>query len=148
MIPASAPSTEVIVGLSSVPLGFESWLPRDPAFWSQTEAFMAERGLSVLGILTSFRDAEHTGKSGRGKHRREQMYVVRGNETIAHALFDALGDAEELKQEGNEHFRAKRWNEALATYRTGLGRLPKRRPLETEKGKEREVVDVDDDEEE
>ena len=58
---------------------------------------MAERGLSVLGILTSFRDAEHMGKSGRGKHRREQMYVVRGNETIAHALFDALGDAEELK---------------------------------------------------
>ncbi|KZT75186.1 TPR-like protein [Daedalea quercina L-15889] len=61
-----------------------------------------------------------------------------------------LRDAEELKQEGNEHFRAKRWNEALAAYRSGLGRLPKRRLLETEKGKgkEREADDTDDEEDE
>ncbi|EPT03958.1 hypothetical protein FOMPIDRAFT_1046434 [Fomitopsis schrenkii] len=58
-----------------------------------------------------------------------------------------LRDAEELKQEGNEHFRAKRWNEALATYRSGLGHLPKRRPLESEKGKEREAIDMDDEQE-
>ncbi|OSX67409.1 hypothetical protein POSPLADRAFT_1130294, partial [Postia placenta MAD-698-R-SB12] len=38
-----------------------------------------------------------------------------------------LADADELKQEGNEHFRAKRWEEALASYRAGLGRLPKRK---------------------
>lgn len=56
-----------------------------------------------------------------------------------------LRDAEELKQEGNEHFRAKRWNEALATYRSGLGRLPKRRLLESEKGKVREAIDMDED---
>jgi len=37
-----------------------------------------------------------------------------------------LEQAEELKQEGNEHFRGKSWNEALATYRSALGRLPKR----------------------
>ncbi|TFY61940.1 hypothetical protein EVJ58_g4202 [Rhodofomes roseus] len=55
-----------------------------------------------------------------------------------------LRDADELKQDGNEHFRAKRWNEALAVYRAGLGRLPKRRPLETERGEEREAVDGDD----
>ncbi|KAH9937130.1 uncharacterized protein B0H18DRAFT_1091417 [Fomitopsis serialis] len=56
-----------------------------------------------------------------------------------------LRDADELKQEGNGHFRARRWNEALAAYRSGLGRLPKRRLLETEKGKEREMADADDD---
>lgn len=37
-----------------------------------------------------------------------------------------LDDAAELKQEGTAHFRAKRWNEALAVYRAALGRLPNR----------------------
>ncbi|KAJ7592958.1 TPR-like protein [Mycena floridula] len=39
---------------------------------------------------------------------------------------DAIGYSVELKTEGNEHFRAKRWEEALAAYRSALGRLPKR----------------------
>ncbi|KAF8641194.1 hypothetical protein AX17_000829 [Amanita inopinata Kibby_2008] len=34
---------------------------------------------------------------------------------------------EELKSEGNDHFRAGNWNEALAEYRSGLSRLPQRR---------------------
>ena len=97
MVPGLGPSSEILVGLSSVPVGFESWLPGDPGFWRQTETFMADRGLAVLGILTSFRDAEHPGKSGRGKHRREQMYVVRGHDELSEVLFDGLGDAEELK---------------------------------------------------
>ena len=45
-----------------------------------------------------------------------------------------LDDAEGLKQEGNGHFRGGRWEEALATYRMALGRVPKR-PIEP-KGKE------------
>ncbi|KAI0080237.1 TPR-like protein, partial [Panus rudis PR-1116 ss-1] len=40
-----------------------------------------------------------------------------------------LQDADELKTEGNEHFRAKRWEEALASYRSALGYLPKRKEL-------------------
>ena len=71
----------------------------------------------------------------------------RRTDLITMIIQQCLRDAEELKQEGNEHFRAKRWSEALATYRSGLGRLPKRRPLKSEKGKEREVVDMDGDEE-
>ncbi|KAI0830658.1 TPR-like protein [Trametes gibbosa] len=54
-----------------------------------------------------------------------------------------LTDADELKQEGNEHFRAKRWNEALAAYKVALGRLPRRRESPQanngNKGKAREV---------
>ncbi|KAH9950455.1 TPR-like protein [Amylocystis lapponica] len=63
-----------------------------------------------------------------------------------------LEEAEELKLEGNEHFRAKRWEEALVAYRTGLGRLPKRNPVkstkpsENDKGKQREHAPSDDDE--
>lgn len=34
-------------------------------------------------------------------------------------------DAQERKAEGNDYFRANKWNEALVAYRTGLNRLPK-----------------------
>ncbi|KAJ4486369.1 hypothetical protein J3R30DRAFT_3821212, partial [Lentinula aciculospora] len=37
--------------------------------------------------------------------------------------------ADELKGEGNDHFRARRWEDALATYRSALGRLPKRKAV-------------------
>nr|VWO94221.1 Zn(2)-C6 fungal-type domain-containing protein [Ganoderma boninense] len=43
----------------------------------------------------------------------------------------SLASAEELKQEGNDHFRAKRWDEAIALYRSALGHLPKRPQLPT-----------------
>ncbi|KAI0717891.1 DHH phosphoesterase [Cerioporus squamosus] len=97
MTPAQSPSRQIRLGLSSVPVGFASWLPRHADFWSETEKFMDDRGLTVLGILTSFRDTEKLGKSGKGKHRREQMYVVRGDEDLATQLFDALEEAEELR---------------------------------------------------
>ncbi|KAH9854599.1 DHH phosphoesterase [Lenzites betulinus] len=97
LTPAHAPSGEILVGLSSVPIGFKSWLSHHPDFWSFTEKFMEERGLTALGILTSFRDSEKVTKSGKAKHRREQMYIVRGDEKLAHRLFDALEECEELK---------------------------------------------------
>lgn len=59
-----------------------------------------------------------------------------------------MRDAEELKAEGNDHFREKRWDEAICAYRSALGHLPKRREprrkvdekgLKKEKGKERQV---------
>jgi hypothetical protein len=37
-----------------------------------------------------------------------------------------LQEAERLKQEGNNHFRSKVWEEALAQYRSALGHLPRR----------------------
>lgn len=36
-----------------------------------------------------------------------------------------LQDAQERKAEGNDYFRANKWNEALVAYRTGLNGLPK-----------------------
>lgn len=41
-----------------------------------------------------------------------------------------IRDAEVLKVEGNDHFRASRWNEALVSYRSALGRLPRRKSVE------------------
>ncbi|KAI9058839.1 TPR-like protein [Trametes sanguinea] len=57
-----------------------------------------------------------------------------------------LSDADALKQEGNEHFRTKQWDQALASYRAALGRLPKRRdpPALKGKGKSRATDDEED----
>jgi len=48
---------------------------------------------------------------------------------------ECLIQAEELKLEGNVHFREKQWHEALVSYRNGLARLPPRKVRQ--KGKER-----------
>ena len=86
--------------------------------------FSCSHGLTVLGILTSFHDADHPGKNGRGKHRREQMYVIaRGEDDLAEHLFDALGEAEALRLKRrkfpelgvhkafSEHVRARVWEQ-------------------------------------
>ncbi|KAJ3555545.1 hypothetical protein NM688_g2517 [Phlebia brevispora] len=49
-----------------------------------------------------------------------------------------------VRLKGMDHFRAARWNEALAAYRSGLGHLPKRRTKEAslaDKGKQKENLD-------
>lgn len=40
---------------------------------------------------------------------------------------ERLDKANELKLEGNELFKATKWNEALVSYRTALGQLPLRK---------------------
>lgn len=56
----------------------------------------------------------------------------------------ALTSAEDLKQEGNNHFRTKRWDEAIALYRSALGHLP-RRPQSPNSTPEAEFNDDDND---
>lgn len=62
---------------------------------------------------------------------------------------ECLHEAAELKLEGNDEFRAQRWNDALATYRRALGRLPKRqtlqKPIDREKTTETERTESEDD---
>ena len=96
MSPAGA-TGEIQVGLASVPIGFATWLQAHDDFYKETERYMKERGLAVLGILTSFSDQGSPGGSGRGKHRREQMYVVHRDKQLADTLFDALAESEELR---------------------------------------------------
>ncbi|TCD69988.1 hypothetical protein EIP91_005577 [Steccherinum ochraceum] len=66
-----------------------------------------------------------------------------------------LQEAGDLKEEGNEHFRDQSWDEALAVYRSALGRLPKRkvpvtpqRKSDKGKGKARDTDASSDEEEE
>lgn len=102
LTPAFAPGDEVLIGLASVPLSLASLVSHDGTqFVHDVEAWMDERGLGALGVLASFRDAHKPGKSGKGKHRREQLWVVhargeRGVE-LAQRLFAGLEANEELR---------------------------------------------------
>lgn len=61
---------------------------------------------------------------------------------------DILQEVERLKQEGNNHFRSKAWEEALAQYRSALGHLPRRErepprePVEPLEQSDPEVVEL------
>ncbi|KAI0342519.1 DHH phosphoesterase [Trametopsis cervina] len=95
MTPATAQDLTILVGLATIPIGLKSWFKRDGDFWSSTEQFMDDRGLAVLGILTSFRDEASAEK---GKHRREQLYLVREGlvEGLGEHLFHGLKHAKVL----------------------------------------------------
>ncbi|KAH9931452.1 uncharacterized protein B0H18DRAFT_989417 [Fomitopsis serialis] len=106
LTPAFAPSRELLIGLASVPLGLAAFVPRDEAqFVRDTRGWMDERGLSALGVLTSFRDEKKAGKSGKGKHRREQLWIVRARDDapgehggeLARRLFHGLEGSEDLR---------------------------------------------------
>ncbi|PCH36890.1 DHH phosphoesterase [Wolfiporia cocos MD-104 SS10] len=94
---------DVRVGMASVPVGLHEWLSREGQrkFAAETQAWMDERGLHALGILTSFRDDTKLGKSGKGRGKREQAWVVReddgGDGELAHKLFKGLIKSEELR---------------------------------------------------
>ncbi|KAK0473168.1 TPR-like protein, partial [Armillaria novae-zelandiae] len=61
-------------------------------------------------------------------------------------LQKCLRYAEELKHEGNDHFRQRQWNEALVAYQSGLGHLPKRRPKKISESPEDDLSHLDEDE--
>ncbi|KAL5520738.1 PPX1 [Sanghuangporus sanghuang] len=102
----------VEVGLSTVPLDLRKWLARDSLqdFWRDTDTFMTERDLDVLGILTTFhkerraKKKKHGGDEGagagrdKGKHKRQMMIVARdvpgGN--LQQKLFSGLEGTPEL----------------------------------------------------
>ncbi|KAF5384179.1 hypothetical protein D9615_003368 [Tricholomella constricta] len=68
----------VRAGLASVPVALKRWGKdgKDGELEKAAGEWMRERGLIVLGVLTSFRASDKLGKSGKGKHKREQAWVV------------------------------------------------------------------------
>jgi exopolyphosphatase len=58
--------TAIDARLSTVPVNFKLWIPRDPKnFWSATKQWMEERELFVLGISMLYRHERRFGKSRR-----------------------------------------------------------------------------------
>ncbi|KAJ7628583.1 hypothetical protein FB45DRAFT_918684 [Roridomyces roridus] len=92
-------------GLATVPVKLKAW-GSDGKREEVANRFMDHRGLSVLGVLTSFRDSGKLG--GKGKHRREQAWFVRDADTsqgalqvddIAARLWKGLEESDELRVE-------------------------------------------------
>lgn len=80
----SGPTRAVQVGLSTVPVGLDSWLPRSQIsdFFDTISEYMASLKLDVVGILTSFREVKLSEPDGhpekeKGKHRRQLMLIFR-----------------------------------------------------------------------
>ncbi|KAJ6481722.1 hypothetical protein C8R45DRAFT_310634 [Mycena sanguinolenta] len=98
------PGTPTIkAGLATVPVKLRSW-GSDGKLERESQRWMEHRGLSVLGVLTSFRDTKKFGKSGNGKHRREMAWFVRDNsestlqlDELAARLWKGLEANEEIK---------------------------------------------------
>ncbi|KAF7366531.1 putative exopolyphosphatase [Mycena sanguinolenta] len=90
-------------GLATVPVKLRSW-GSDGKLERESQRWMEQRGLSVFGVLTSFRDTKKFGESGKGKHRREQAWFIRDGsdstlqlDDIASRLWKGLEADEEIK---------------------------------------------------
>ncbi|KAF8062198.1 exopolyphosphatase [Lyophyllum atratum] len=78
----------VKAGIASVPVSLKSWA-KDGALEEAAIPWMKERGIDILGVLTSY----NAGKKGKGKHKREMAWVVYGG---------AEKEKEEEKEEGDK----------------------------------------------
>ena len=86
----------------------------------------------------------------RGEGKRNRYYKFRGTTDLLFTSYstDILQEAERLKQEGNNQFRSKAWEEALAQYKSALGHLPRRKreplqePVELPEASDPEVVEI------
>lgn len=78
-------------GLSTVPLRLKAWgsggrLETDAVAWMQ------RRGITILGVLTSFKDTKGNKftKTGKGKHKREMAWIVLEEPELSRISSDGL----------------------------------------------------------
>lgn len=92
-MPASEDATQssnvVRVGLATVPLRLSAFFASSSYPIKEIQDWLAERDLSILGILTTFRNK-------KGKGRREQFWIVKADEGIAEKVWQGLESSEEL----------------------------------------------------
>lgn len=75
ILPWHASKPTIKAGLSTVPVRLEAW-GSDGKLLKEGQSWMKRRGLSILGVLTSFQDDRALRKSGKGKHRREMVWMI------------------------------------------------------------------------
>ena len=98
-LPWVHPRTTIYAGLSTVPVGFKWWIPRDPSeFWSAIRQWMEENGLYVLGILTSYHEKK-IGRSGKGRHKRQMLWVIREGAELFQTSERIKGESNNLIEE-------------------------------------------------
>ncbi|OAX33889.1 DHH phosphoesterase [Rhizopogon vinicolor AM-OR11-026] len=94
-IPASDHVTRsskmIRAGLATIPLRLSKFFASSKSPTKETQDWIAERDLSVLGVLTTFRNK-------KGKGRREQLWIIKAkDESIAEKLWRGLESNEELR---------------------------------------------------
>jgi exopolyphosphatase len=75
------PQLSIRAGLSTIPFPL-GYLLNEKGLEAEVQPWMESQSLSVYGILTSFREVKH---DGRGKHKREQLWVVRDSPALHQA---------------------------------------------------------------
>ena len=72
-------------GLSTVPLRLKAW-GSDGRLETDAVTWMQRRGITILGVLTSFRDTKGNKftKTGKGKHKREMAWIVLEETELSH----------------------------------------------------------------
>ncbi|KAJ7662005.1 exopolyphosphatase [Mycena polygramma] len=99
------PSTpSVKAGLATVPVKLRSW-GSDGKLEEEAQRWMEHRGLSLLGVLTSFRDTKKFGKSGKGKHRREMAWFIRDGSDSRTLQLDDVASRLWMGLQGNDEIK-------------------------------------------
>ena len=103
-VPSWTAEGSLLVGLASLPRGIEAITGGGQTgrqeLGKACAAWIKEKGLDVLGVLTSWKDEGKRGKGG--KHRREMLWVVRKDEKVEDRLWKGLEGSAELKLERRE----------------------------------------------
>jgi exopolyphosphatase len=101
VVPGWSAEGGLLVGLASVPRSVEAITGGKKKggreLGEACVGWFKERGLSVFGVLTSWTD-EGKGQ-GKGKHRREMVWVVRDDKELKHRVWKGLEDSKELEAE-------------------------------------------------
>ncbi len=103
-VPSWTAEGSLLVGLASVPRSIEAIAGGDQKGQQELAtacaAWVKERGLDLLGVLTSWKDERKGGK--KGEHRRETLWVVRANDEAEDRLWKGLEGSAELDLERKE----------------------------------------------
>ncbi|KAG0697832.1 hypothetical protein DFH29DRAFT_944470 [Suillus ampliporus] len=88
---ATKSSKVIKAGLATVPLCLSAFFASSQNPIEENQDWLTERDLSVLGVLTTFRDKKDKG-------RREQLWIIKAaDEDIAEKLWPGLESSEELR---------------------------------------------------
>lgn len=103
-VPSWMAEGSLLVGLASVPRSIKAITGGNQKgreeLATACAAWINEKGLDILGVLTSWK---HEGKgSKKGKHRRETLWVVRTDKEVEDRLWKGLEGSAELELERKE----------------------------------------------
>jgi len=78
-------------GLSTVPLRLKAW-GSDGRLETDAVTWMQRRGITILGVLASFKDTKGNKftKTGKGKHKREMAWIVLEETELSHISSEGL----------------------------------------------------------